>query len=124
MEKIKILDLDALYARLKNLSMGLGVHGYDAEYQGIDYGGKNSLLEWFFANIGKIKEGCDGLLVAQAMYSAHYCAEADELYLSSTKVSFGLLVQITQIWHEYQYGEDIRHYRDEEIYVLKTEDIN
>lgn len=124
MGKIKILNIDQLYARLKNLSMGLDVHGYDAEHQGIDYNGKDTLLEWFFTNIGKIKEGCDGLLVAQAMYSANYCAEADELLLSSTNVNFGILIQITQIWHEYQYGEDIRSFIDEEIYLLKTEDVN
>ena len=124
MKKLRILDIDQLYARLKNLSNGLGVHGYDAEYQGISYNGKESLLEWFFANIEEIKKGCNGLLVAQAMYSAHYSAEADELWLSSANVQFGLLIQISHIWHEYQYGEDIRHYRHEEIYVLKTEDIN
>lgn len=124
MKKLRILDIDQLYTRLKNLSNDLGVHGYDAEYQGINYGGKNSLLEWFFANIAGIKKGCNSLLVAEARYYAHYCAEADRVYLSSANVKFGILIQITHIWHEYQYGENIRSFIDEEIYILKTEDIN
>lgn len=121
MKKIKILNLDSIYKVLNEKAQSLEVHGYDAEHEGIDYNGKNTLLEWFFANITEIKKGCNNLLVAQTMYSAHYCAEADELYLSSANVKFGILIQITHIWHEYNYGEDIKSFIDKECFLLDIE---
>ena len=86
MKKIKIKNLDSLYRLLIEKAQTLDVHGYDAVHEGIDFNGAGSLLAWFMANIHKLKEGCQSLLVAEALYSANYVAEGDKIFISSKEV--------------------------------------
>ena len=121
MEKIKILNLDELYNLILEKVQTLDVHGYDAEHEGIDFGSNDSLLAWFMANIHKLKQGCQSILVAEATYSANYVAEGDKIFISSKNVGFGLLVLIETIQHDYVYGQDIYTETNKEAYLLDIE---
>ena len=121
MKKIRIKNLDELYAHLAEKAESLDVHGYDAVYMGVSYNGKETLLDWFFSHMKDIKEGCQDLLVAEAQYEAHYCAENDYVLISSHKVGFGILILITSVLHEYTYGEDIRSNIEKEVFLLDIE---
>jgi len=121
MKKIKILNLDELYNLILEKVQTLDVHGYDAEHEGIDFGSNDSLLFWFMANIHKLKQGCQSILVAEATYSANYVAEGDKIFISSKDVGFGLLILIETFYNNYVYGEDISVNIEKECFLLDIE---
>ncbi len=89
------VKLEEVYSFLKEISYE--VAGYSAQLEGV-WIKEGDWLSFFVRNIKSIKEGMEYTLVAQAIVDGNgYSAEGTEVYMASTPLKSGKMIEIKVI---------------------------